>query len=605
MRTSTPSAFALTAAISASLGLAACGASSQPDPLASFKTQTLAWAPCDPTIAGPGFAERLARLGSRATCALLRAPIDYASPSGGEFKIALLRVAAGDASRRRGAILLNPGGPGDDGLFLAPLVGSIWAEASSTDPVGALYAELSRVYDLVGFSPRGTGASTELTCNSSEQLSFVANEALDRSPANVDAMLRNARLLAESCRKNPLTPFVHTDATARDMDLLREVLGDARLSYFGLSYGTWLGAWYAGLFPDRVDRMVLSGVLDLTKSLSNLFVLQAAGIQYVMDELHSPYAALHPDTYLLGSTADAVRGVYAGLRQEVKQALNPHLVALMGTESARDDVLFLLLAARTLDGILSATPPPADEYAAYGRVEAAVAFVPDDGRRSKVHDDVNQLIPAYFALSRKESGKVELTGKSATLWSVICNDTPWGFDVPSWVHLQDQLSALYPIQGGLFTGSPCLYWGGPTVTRPPLANLNRAGPILLTQTQFDPQTPLSGARASFLAIPTSSLIQIDGGWNHGVMMPSGNPCVDVPVARYLLDGTVPASRETHCANLDVVQRRGSGTGPGSSPLESRPASFRSRSSCRRKTCARGPPSGRIGCALVRRWLAVH
>lgn len=157
---------------------------------------------------------------------------------------------------------------------------------------------------------------------------------------------------------------------ARDMDLLREVLGDAGISYHGLSCGTWLGAWYGSRFPDRVDRMILSGVLDLTKDLSNLFVLQSQGVQYVMDELHSPYAALHPGTYLLGGTADAVRG---------------------------DDVLFVLLAAR-------------------------------------------------------------------------------GFDVPSWVHLQDQLGALYPIQGGLFTASPCLYWGEPTVTRPSLANLIRAGP---------------------------------------------------------------------------------------------------------------------------------
>jgi pimeloyl-ACP methyl ester carboxylesterase len=503
-----------------------------------------------------GFRADLASVSTRATCAFMRVPVDYASPGSGEVLVALLRVAAEDASVRRGAILLNPGGPGDDGLFMAPAFGALWAAANPADPVGAIYKELSRRYDLIGFSPRGTGASTQLDCTSPEQLSFVANPASDRSPTNIAAMLRNAGIQAAGCRKSPLTPFVNTDATARDMDLIRELLRDPKIGYLGASYGTWLGAWWASLFPDRADRVLLSGVVDLTTGLSNIFPLQAMGQQRVWDQVMVPWAALHPDTYLLGSTTAEVAGVYPALRQETRQAVNVILTGGMGNEGRRDHLLHALLAARILDGILDQSPPAPDEFDAYGRVDAAIAFVPDDGRRADVRGLVQQLIQSYFEIVAQASGLATLSGSGATQWAVICNDLPFGYDVAAWVSLQDRLAALYPLQGGLVTGSPCLYWGPPTVTRPPLSAASRAGPILFTQTELDPQTPVEGARASLAAMPTASIVQVDGGWNHGVMVPSGNPCIDVPVGRYLLDGTAPPLRDTHCPHAAPATSRG-------------------------------------------------
>ncbi len=537
--------------------LSSCsGAASTLDPLTPFRDQALTWTTCDPTIVPESFRADLASVSARATCAFIRVPVDYANPGSGEILVALLRVAATDASARRGAILLNPGGPGDDGLFMAPAFGALWGAANPADPVGAIYSELSRRYDLIGFSPRGTGASTQLDCTSPEQLSFVANPAADRSPANIAAMLRNGRIQAAGCRKSPLTPFVNTDATARDMDLIRAALRDPKISYLGASYGTWLGAWWASLFPDRADRVLLSGVVDLTTGLSNIFPLQAMGQQRVWDEVMVPWAALHPDAYLLGSTVSAVAGVYPALRQEIRQAVNVILTGGMGSERSRDRLLHALLAARILDGILDQSPPPPDEFDAYGRVEAAIAFVPDDGRRAEVRGLVQQLIPSFFEIVGEVSGLATLSGSAATQWAVICNDVPFGYDVTEWVRLQDRLAALYPLQGGLVTGSPCLYWGPPTVTRPPLSAASQAGPILFTQTELDPQTPIEGARASLAAMPTASMVQVDGGWNHGVMVPSGNPCVDVPVGRYLLDGTAPPLRDTHCPRSASVTSRG-------------------------------------------------
>jgi len=537
--------------------LASCSTStSNADPLAPFQDQVVTWTACDPTIVPAGFRGDLASVSTRATCALIRVPVDYANPGSGEIRVALLRVAAEDPSARRGALLLNPGGPGDDGLFMAPAFGALWAAANPADPVGAIYKEISRRYDLVGFSPRGTGASTQLDCSSPEQLSFVANPAADRSPENVAAMLRNGGIQAAGCRKDPLTPFVNTDATARDMDLIRAVLHDPKIGYVGASYGTWLGAWWASLFPGRADRVLLSGVVDLTTGLSNIFPLQAMGQQRVFDEVMVPWAALHPETYLLGSTSAEVGGVYPALRQETRQAVNAILTGGMGNEKSRDHLLHALLAARILDVLLDQVPPPGDEFDAYGRVEAAIAFVPDDGRRADVRGLVQELIHSYFGIVDEVSGLATLSGSGATQWAVICNDVPFGYDVATWVALQDQLAALYPLQGGLITGSPCLYWGPPTVTRPPLSAASQAGPILFTQTELDPQTPVEGARASLAAMPTASMVQVDGGWNHGVLVPSGDPCVDVPVGRYLLDGTAPPARETHCPRATPASSRG-------------------------------------------------
>ncbi len=136
--------------------------------MARFTAQELEWKACDATIVpggygGTAYADTIKALGERARCALMRAPLDYASPERGEVAIALLRVAAEGPQPRRGAILLNPGGPGDDGLFLALLFGRLWSDVR-TDGAGAQFKELAQTCDLVGFSPRGTGAGTRLTC---------------------------------------------------------------------------------------------------------------------------------------------------------------------------------------------------------------------------------------------------------------------------------------------------------------------------------------------------------------------------------------------------------------------------------------------------------
>ena len=256
--------------------LAACGGSNAPDPMQTFTQQSLAWQACDPTILGQETA-LFEGLGSRAQCANMRVPLDHDNPGKGEAVVALLRVSAEDSKQRAGAIFFNPGGPGGDGLGFAAMYGALWASANPADPLGKPLKQLSMQYDLIGFSPRGVGASTRLYCASNEMLKEVQLPSADRSAENIDNMLYNARLKADACRKNPLSRYINTEQTARDMDLARQLLGDEKLNYIGYSYGTWLGAWYASRFPERAGRMVLDSNMNFAGTFDDAVLMQPMG----------------------------------------------------------------------------------------------------------------------------------------------------------------------------------------------------------------------------------------------------------------------------------------------------------------------------------------
>ncbi len=535
----------LTGLMAAGAGLVSCGGSGG-DPLASFKTQKLAWQACDPSIVPSAFADTLTRLAGRAQCATMRAPLAYANPSRGEVVVALLRVSAEPGGQRQGAILFNPGGPGGDGLLLAPLVAdlwSVWANASPAHDSSQLLKQMSQSYDLIGFSPRGTGASTRLYCGSNEQLRFVANPAADRSPENIAAMLFNAKLKADACKKNPLTPFINTDATARDMDLVRHLLGDEKLNYYGASYGTWLGTWYASLFPQRVGRMLLTGVVDLTTGLEETYITQSMGYQRVFDDVIAPYAARHPGLFALGSDAAAIRQLLRDLPLHLQDATAQMLMDVLGNSTKADSAALTLRSAQVLEPMLKT---PGVDAQAVSELIAKATFVPQSDLDAQAHELALALKESYFARLSHQTSSVELVAGAAMAYTISCNDAPMRLGLDAWVDLNNRYAARYPLGGGQWTDYPCLYWGGPAVTRPALLDASRADGILMLQTELDPQTPLEGALTSFAALPNASLIQVDGDdYTHGVVVPYGVDCVDRLVAEYFLSGTQPP-RQTHC-----------------------------------------------------------
>lgn len=568
------------------LGACGGGEDAPADPLDRFANQVIDWKVCDPTLVpgkfdGTAYAETIAALGERARCTLMRAPLDYANPDRGEVVIALLRVAAETRQQRRGAILFNPGGPGDDGLFLAPLFARLWGNAKASGSAAA-YKQLSQSYDLVGFSPRGTGASTRLTCGSNEQLPFVASPSADRSAANVQAMFDVARLQAAACDKNPLTPFINSDATARDMDLVRRVLRDDKLNYFGFSYGTWLGVWYASLFPERTDRLVLSGSVDITTTLPGVFLLQGMSMQRALDAVLAPYAARHPDRFALGSDPDEVRRVHPTLPMNLRAATSEVLVGTMGNAIHADKNVLGLRAAQVLADwlapYLDVTGPALDPVEALINAKIATphAFVPIDNYDAIARTQASNIAGGYFSKVRRETNPVDLGAHESTQWAVACNDTAPGWDEGTWVAANDRNAAAYPFWGGYWTSLPCLYWGGPSVTRPALDGALRVPGILMLQTQFDPQTAVEGARRTLGALTNAAMVEVDGEITHGVLPPYGNDCVDQPFAEYMLSGRLPPRESAHCAGNPLPADRttsSAGTGKALALPSSRAALF--------------------------------
>ena len=206
-------------------------------------------------------------------CAEIDVPLDYAEPGGETISLSLLKVPAGNRKQRVGSLVVNPGGPGGSGIEYAANTGSYFGP------------ELRQAFDIVGFDPRGVGQSTPVDCLPDESLdAFVASDPDPDTPAERAEADRMITEFGQGCldQSGDLAAHVSTVEAARDVDVIRAVLGDARLSWFGASYGTLLGATYAELFPEKVGRMVLDAAIDPTLSTTRTSLAQARGFEVAL-----------------------------------------------------------------------------------------------------------------------------------------------------------------------------------------------------------------------------------------------------------------------------------------------------------------------------------
>jgi pimeloyl-ACP methyl ester carboxylesterase len=238
--------------------LPAAAAPSEPD-LSPFYRQKVVWAAC-----------KGADMPRDLQCAKVTVPLDYAHPADGKLDLALARYRATGPSG--GSVLLNFGGPGVPGV-------------SQLAAGGKDFMDLTNGYDVVTFDPRGVGRSSPVSCGQGEALpSAVTDEETDISRPQV--MLKQLRQSADTCAKSsgPVLEHMGTIDAARDLDVIRQALGDKKLNYLGFSYGTRLGAVYAAQFPHKVGRMTLDGVDTLTESLAEQGAATAEGQQTALDD---------------------------------------------------------------------------------------------------------------------------------------------------------------------------------------------------------------------------------------------------------------------------------------------------------------------------------
>ena len=547
--------------LSLTLLLAACGQNTAPGATAptaqdqttpaaldeaeaqTYNRQKLNWSACDPTLIP--FQVVTEALGDRVQCADVLVPLDWNNPRQGKISFALLRVKAPDQSKHQESIFFNPGGPGGDGLLFGAIFAFLWGQADTATKSGAALKQLSENYDLIGFSPRGTGQSSRLTCGSNEQSSAEQYPSEDRSPANVAALLRNARLVAQACLKNPLTPYINTDQTARDLNLARQLLGDSKLNYVGYSYGTWLGAWYAKLFPEKTGRFLLDGNVALDKNWQESFNFQPLGFERAFRESSLGYAARQNATFGLGRTTEEVYSVYNAFPSSLKLTLQNYPASLIGalyTGEGTVSIPYKLVAARGFSAVLKANPDlkTSDELAP---LLSAYVYSPNSEVQKVALSEALLMLGTYAGIVNKLTTPVELGFENAVFNTVVNNDTPWTQDEAFWIRAGDQAAKDYPLIGGSLTENSAIYWSKPTARKPAVPG--NLPPLLLLQNEYDPATPKEGALPAWRTLPGAKMIFIDNEAAH-TAFPYDTECVDAGVAQYFLDGKLPKDAFTVC-----------------------------------------------------------
>ena len=520
--------------------LSSCGSSQ--NTLANYQNQTLTWTDCDSSRV-VGYEDVVTKFGSRVQCADMRAPIDYDQPANGEINVALIRISAGQPNQRIGAIAVNPGGPGQDGTGPALFVARAWSERSSDYPLGNPYIDILDRYDLLGFSPRGTPPSTSLDCAASVPIRFVVDAARDRSRNNTDNMLFNSERYAAACQDNPLMPFITSDATARDMDLMRHLLGDQKLNLLMYSYGTWLGKWYASLFPDRVNRMVLVGVTDFTGKLADIMSLpQQTAAQKLLDDILIPYTASYPSLFGMGTSVAGIRQVINGLTDALHA---PTFDLIWGNTISKSshaaETALYLWVAQEIQKLLN--QPGASWTETTLKTEfARTAQLTEKAYKDRAQVLAAELISEYFRNVHQEPdpAMTGMNGKSAVQFAVSCNDTGTAYNAAGWIEAGSASAQANPDMGGHFTENPCIYWPKPRALRPDVSTTR----TLMLQSEYDPWTPLAGAMNALYSLPNARMIRINGEYSHGPKLPYGTAYIDQPIIDYFLSDTMPESNIT-------------------------------------------------------------
>ncbi|MER5388111.1 alpha/beta hydrolase [Saccharopolyspora sp. NPDC002686] len=427
-----------------------------------------------------------------AECAELSAPLEAREPGGEEIPISVSRVrATGTREEYRGALLVNPGGPGGSGLEYSVSKGKKLPE------------QVRRSYDIIGFDPRGVGRSAPLDCG---ELGGLFNHPAPQ-PVPADFAQERAHLdrladMAQDClQHNPDAAAMNTMNTARDMDRIREALGEPKLNFLGVSYGSYLGAAYAAEFPERIGRMVLDSVVS-PDHWHDFDVQQAHAMLRQRDVLFD-WIAAHPELDL-GATRDQVRDTYTRARTSLAET------PARGTFGAAE-----------FDNLVYKTLSRTERWRPFA--EALAAYV-----NSGNADGLEPALPGTDAESRNYE---------AALRTVKCNDSTR----PSRAEVIDDIRELretdpQPILTGL-EATTCAFWDRPRET----ARFGSSGmpPILLTQAEHDPTTPYEGATRMQAELPGSRMITAQDSYSHGLFASQRIACVDDATAAYLVDGRLP------------------------------------------------------------------
>lgn len=501
---------ALTAAVLLSCLVAGCSDGSDGSGSGDLTAQELDWQDCPAPSAAEGGGSAPSPLPNGGTwqCATLRVPRDWSDPKGPTIGLALIRAkASGDPSERIGSLIFNFGGPGGSGVTTLP--------AFAED-----YAKLRTRYDLVSFDPRGVGRSDPVECENDTQLDeYFQQDATPDDAAERAQLLDRTKRFNGACEKHSKTilPHVRTTDAARDMDLMRQVLGDKKLHYFGISYGTELGGVYAHLFPKHVGRAVFDAVVDPTEDAEQSSLGQAKGFQLALDNFAEDCTS-KPEDCPIGDTPQQVKDRIAGLLASLEKKPIPGVFPRELTQTAATNGIAQSLYSKDFW-----------EYLTEGLEQAYEG----DGRiLMLLSDSMN---------GRSENG--EYSNIAAANIAVNCADDKPRYSTDDVLRKLPEFRSASPLFGDYLAWGlvSCTDWAVPGAADHPDVSAPGAAPILVVGNTGDPATPYEGARKMVDALGKGVGVELTyKGQGHGAY-DSKNKCVQDAVNGYLLDGKVPAA----------------------------------------------------------------
>jgi pimeloyl-ACP methyl ester carboxylesterase len=447
--------------------------------LERFYEQDLEWTPCDGL-----------------DCATLEVPVSYADPEGPTVELALVRFPSD--GEPRGALVVNPGGPGSSGVDYARAANVIASE------------RLRDAYDVVGFDPRGVGRSAPVDCASDDEFDrLIAIDGTPDTPAEMAELEATSGVLDCQAPVVGLTDNLTTTDSARDLDILRAALGQTRLDYLGVSYGTHLGATFAALFPDRVGRFVLDGPLPAALDAEELSLGQALGfenslrrfIDYCQQEGACP----------LGDGPDAEAGL-----QRLRELLD------------------------SLDAAPASTDDPGRPLTEAAATYAILMSLYRVGDRPQLRDALTSLVagdgtPLQRMLDERIGRAADGTYRDNAMdafYAISCRDRDMPDDVKASV---ERMVAAAPFLGEYLAWGnlPC---AGTSTASGPVAATG-APAVLVIATTNDPATPIAWAEPFAAQFDEAVLIVREGDGHTGYR--EGSECIDGAVDAFLVDGSMP------------------------------------------------------------------
>ncbi|WP_433146625.1 alpha/beta hydrolase [Actinomadura nitritigenes] len=470
---------------------AATSPGTAPSGLGAFYGQKLDWKSC-----GGGF-----------QCATAQVPLDYAKPSGGKVGISMIRLPAQDKSARIGSLFTNPGGPGGSGVDFVRQAASSFG------------ADLRKRFDIVGFDPRGVGASDPVRCNTGPQLDgFFAADSSPDDKQEVDAFAGLSKQFANNCKSKASAelPYVGTKDAAHDMDILRAAVGDSKFTYYGASYGTYLGAIYAEEFPKNIRAFVLDGAVDPKESAVGTLVEQSKGFEtafraFAEDCVKSAGCPLGT------STSEAEKNLTAFMAKTDKTPLANTRDSRKVTESL------------AVMGI--ATALYLKDYWPLLRQALSQAMQKGDGTLL--------LALADQMVERKPNGSY--SNQTDANMAVNCVDKPNPPNLAAYGQAADQAKKAAPHFGPfvVWGGLPCIYWSVQPKQQPQAVHAKGAPPIVVIGTLRDPATPYKWAQSLAKQLDSGVLLSLDGDGHTAYLQ--GNACITKATDTYLVTTEPPKS----------------------------------------------------------------